>query len=106
MLYSAGECPVCSIAGDALFVKNPDSGLIFFLCPSCGCAWLQPPRPYTVETVDPPTLFAPRGITLPSKADIPASEQREVVAREVEDDEWLVSLQDYLVDETARSGAE
>ncbi len=66
MLYSAGECPVCSIAGDALFVEDRAAGQVFFLCPSCGCAWLSPPRPHEVETINPPERFAPHGLTVPA----------------------------------------
>ena len=98
MLYSAGECPVCSIAGDVLFAKDGGSGRVFFLCPSCGCAWLHPPRPHEVETVDPPEIFAPHGITLPTRAEIVASGQETAIAREVEDDEWMTSLRDFLAE--------
>ncbi len=97
MLYSAGECPVCSIAGDALFVQDRQSGRMFFLCPACGCAWLTPPRPHEVETVDPPEQFAPAGITVPSKAEIIAQGWEAAITREMEDDEWLDSLEDYFL---------
>jgi len=96
MLYSAGKCPVCDIAGDALFVKDHVSGRVFFLCPSCGCAWLSPPRPYEVETADPPELFAPHGLTTPTRAEIVAQGWKEHVAREVDDNEWMDSLEDFL----------
>src|SRR5438093_744818 len=43
MFYSAGPCSVCGVLGDALFVKNPQSGQVFFFCPSCGVAWGRPP---------------------------------------------------------------
>lgn len=94
MLYSAGECCVCSIAGDALFVQDRLSQRIFFLCPHCGCAWLTPPRPHEVETVDPPDIFAPEGITLPSRAEIIAQGWEAVIAREMDNSEWVDHLED------------
>ncbi len=94
MLFSAGECPVCSIAGDALFVQDYLSRRIFFLCPHCGCAWLTPPRPHEVETVDPPDIFAPEGIVLPSRTEIVAQGWGAAIAREMDDSEWIESLED------------
>lgn len=98
MLYSARVCPVCDIAGDALFVKDGVSGRVFFLCPSCGCAWLRPPRPHQVETADPPERFAPDGLTVPTRAEIVAQGWEGAIARDVEDDEWMESLEDFLQD--------
>lgn len=96
MLYSAGECPVCSIAGDALFVTDRVSGRVFFLCPSCGCAWQRPPRPREVETIDPPELFAPHGVAVPSKEEIISQGWQGAIAREFDEDEWRESLHDFL----------
>ena len=96
MLYSAGECPVCSIAGDALFVKDRVSGRVFFLCPSCGCAWLSPPRPHVVETADPPELFAPHGLTTPTRTEIIAQGWERHIARGIDDDEWIGGLEGFL----------
>jgi hypothetical protein len=96
MLYSAGECPVCSTAGDALFVKDRLSGRVFFLCPSCGCAWPNPPVPHRVDTVDSPARFAPDGVDVPSKAEIAAMGLEEAIAREIDDSEWMESLQGFL----------
>ena len=96
MLYSAGECPVCGVGGDALFVKDRASGRVFFLCPSCGCAWLSPPRPHEVETADPPELFAPHGLAVPTRAEIVAQGWEGVMTRDVDDDEWMGSLEDFL----------
>lgn len=95
MLYSAGQCPVCSVAGDVLFVKDRVSGRVFFLCPHCGCAWLSPPFPPSLETVDPPARFAPCGIDVPAKAEIIAQGWAHVIAREVGDEEWMESLRDF-----------
>jgi len=96
-LYSAGDCPVCSDAGDALFVKDRASDRIFFLCPSCGCAWLSPPMPHKVETVDPPESFAPNGVALPSRTEIAAQGWAGAIARDVEADQWMESLRDFLI---------
>lgn len=97
MLYSAGECSVCGIAGDALFVQDRLSGRLFFLCPSCGCAWLTPPRPHEVEAADPPEVFAPSGVAVVSRAEITAQGWEAAIVRELDDDEWMDSLQDYFV---------
>lgn len=68
-LYSAGDCSVCASAGAAIFVKRVGSE-VFFASPSCGCAWRQPPTPFQVETIDPPTTFAPEGFRIASFEDI------------------------------------
>ncbi len=96
MLYSAGDCPVCSYGGDILFVRDFASGRLFFLCPSGGCAWLNPPSPFVVDTVDPLEIFAPQGIGLPSRAEIVAMGLEKDIKKEVDDDQWLVSLQNFL----------
>jgi hypothetical protein len=93
MLFSAGECLVCSIAGDALFVQDYLSRRIFFLCPHDGCAWRTPPRLHEVEAVDPPDIFAPEGIALPSRAEIVAQGSEAAIAREMDESEWIESLE-------------
>ena len=70
MAFSAGLCSVCVDAGDAVFVRAHGSGRIFFLCPDCGIAWAQPPEPYIVDTIDPPTLFAPTGFSIATATQI------------------------------------
>src|SRR4051794_34276225 len=69
-MYSAGDCSVCSGAGAAVFVIAADTARIFFACPACGCAWAQPPIAHVVDTIDPPSLFAPTGFRLASYVDI------------------------------------
>ena len=73
MIYSAGPCSVCFDSSDALFVRALDTGTIFFLCPSCGCAWAEPPEAGEVKTIDPPEVFAPAGFSLATAADIRTS---------------------------------
>ena len=70
MFYSAGPCSVCGVLGDALFVKNPQSGQLFFFCPSCGVAWSQPPKPNIVDSIDPVESFSPSGIVMPTREEI------------------------------------
>jgi len=96
VLYSAGECAVCSSAGDALFVKDAASGHIFFFCPHCGCAWQDPPCPHEVETIEPPARFAPQGMSIPTKAEIVAQGWAHSITRDVDDAEWMDSLRDFL----------
>jgi len=72
-IYVAGECSVCADAGAAVFMKALHDGSVFFACPSCGCAWENPPRPHVVDTVDPPEKFAPAGFTFARLADISAA---------------------------------
>ncbi len=98
VLYSAGECPVCSSAGDALFVKDAASGRLFFFCPHCGCAWRDPPRPHEVETIEPPERFAPHGMSIPTRAEIVAQGREHLIARHVNNDEWMGRLRDFLGD--------
>src|SRR5439155_14141962 len=69
-IYLAGECSVCGGAGAAVFMKALHDGSLFFACPSCGCAWENPPRPYVVDAIDPPDKFAPAGFTFARSADI------------------------------------
>jgi hypothetical protein len=70
MIFSAGPCSVCGDAGDAVFVRARGSGRIFFLCPECGIAWARPPQPYIVDTIDPPSLFAPSGFSIATHTQI------------------------------------
>lgn len=69
-IYVAGDCSVCASAGAAVFLKSLDSGVIFFGCPSCGCAWAKPPTAHVVDTADPPELFASRGFSYAQLAEI------------------------------------
>ena len=70
MIFSAGPCSVCAGAGDALFVRAVGEGRIFFLCGECGVAWASPPTAGVVDSVDPPSAFAPNGFSIASATDI------------------------------------
>ncbi len=96
MLYSTGDCPVCGPAGDILFVKDRVSNRLFFMCPSCGCAWANPPPPYVLDTIDPPQSFAPSGVVLPEKFEIVTKGLEAAIEREINDNEWMDSLSDFL----------
>jgi hypothetical protein len=72
-MYSAGDCSVCASAGAAIFVKRLADRTVFFSCPECGCAWLKPPVPLQVDSVDRPTSFAPEGFCVATLSDIAAA---------------------------------
>jgi hypothetical protein len=69
-MISVGPCPVCAGAGAVIVVARADIGTLFFACPSCGCAWAEPPRPPLVDTVDAPAHFAPAGFRLAPKDEV------------------------------------
>ena len=95
MLYSSGECPVCGRDSDVLFVKDSTSGHLFFLCPSCGCAWLKPPPRHELESVDPPSRFAPSGLGLPTLQEITDAGHQALIVREVKDEDWMDILTEF-----------
>jgi len=92
MLYSAGDCPVCSLAGEVLFVKDRVSGRVFSYCPSCGCAWASPPPPRTLDSIEGLASYAPTGIGLPTRAEIAALGMEGAIEREIDYSEWEADL--------------
>lgn len=56
--------------GHLSIVKAIGSGLIFFACKACGCAWDQVPKPMTVDTVDSVYKFAPKGCVFATRQEI------------------------------------
>lgn len=72
-MYSAGDCAVCASGGAAIFVKDVESGRVFLSYPECGCAWLESPKPFVVDTVYAPIDFAPNGFCLATPNDIVAA---------------------------------
>ena len=64
----AGDCPVCPGFGAAVAVASVETGHLFFACPACGCAWIQPPTG-SVDSIDRPTHFAPAGFRLAVRRD-------------------------------------
>jgi hypothetical protein len=72
-IYSAGDCSVCASGGAAIFVKRLADRTVFFSCPECGCAWLERPVPFQVDSVERPTSFAPEGFCVATQADIAAA---------------------------------
>jgi len=97
MLYSAGDCPVCSRAGDLLFVRDPISRRIFFYCPACGCAWTSPPPPHTLDSIEAIGVYAPKGIDLPTLSDIVANGMEAAIERSPDDEEWVWALEEILM---------
>ena len=69
-IYVAGAC---AGGGAAVFLKALEDGVIFFGCPSCGCAWPTPPEPRVVDTVEPPERFARAGFTYAQLSEIKAA---------------------------------
>ena len=87
MIYSTGDCPICAEAGDAIFLKNVNSGQIFYACDSCGCAWNHPPVLYVVDAIDPPEQFAPTGYSLATADDIEVAGLAHLIARKHSDED-------------------
>jgi hypothetical protein len=69
-MYSAGDCSVCASAGFAIFVKGLENEKVFLACPECGCAWSTPPQAFVVDTIDAPSVFAPKGFRLATRDEI------------------------------------
>ena len=64
---------MCADSGDAMFVRALGTGRVFFACPLCGIAWVTPPQPCVVDTIDEPTVFAPGGYTVAGEDEIKAA---------------------------------
>ena len=79
-----------------LFVRIQFLSRIFFYCPACGCAWTSPPPPWTVDSIEAIGVYAPKGIELPTRADIVASGLEQAIERTPDYGEWGSSLQDVL----------
>jgi len=82
-IYSAGDCSVCASAGRAIFVKALEDGKVFLACPECGCAWLKPPQPFVVDTIDAPIVFAPNGFCLATWNDVAAAGMADLIKLEL-----------------------
>lgn len=89
LIYSAGDCPVCSNSGAVLLLKASDSGNLFFFCPICGVGWRDPPRPWELDEVTELAQFAPNGATLPTTAEARATGY---ALTELPKEEWLPFL--------------
>jgi hypothetical protein len=96
MLFSAGDCPVCSLTGEILFVKDRVSGRVFSYCPLCGCAWTTPPPPVTLDSIEGLDTFAPEGIELPTRLDIATAGLEHMIRREPDFEEWGEILNDVM----------
>lgn len=90
-VFVAGECPVC--VASLPFLVCASTGAIFVGCGSCGCAWEHPPPPRTVDSVDPPTHFAPDGFRIATLREIDAQGQTARIVR-IEPEEDVCSFED------------
>ena len=73
MIYSAGDCPICS-GGDTIFLKNVESGQIFCACDGCSCAWTLPyVVVHEIEDLRDVDEFTPAGYSLATADDIEAA---------------------------------
>ena len=70
VLYTGGECPVCSKMHDIGLVKNPSTGLLFFFCHNCGCCFLEPPVVNKLDEIVLPETYSPGGFVLPTEEDV------------------------------------
>ena len=96
VIFSAGDCPVCSKMGAMLFVKAAETGMIFFLCPMCGTAWKTPPKSSVVDEIGDPKQISPEGVELASKEDIEDAGFADVIVSGVPAQDWIGPLQEYL----------
>jgi hypothetical protein len=97
MLYSAGDCPVCSFTGELLLVMDHVSRRIFVYCPLCGCAWDKPPPPFTLDSIDGVEVFAPLGIEFPTREDIARAGLEHAIERNPDYAHWRAIMSDVLV---------
>lgn len=97
VLFSAGDCPVCSSSGIlALLVSVADESAVF-ACPLCGVAWKTPPPPHTVDEIVAIEEAAPQGLRFPTVEEIHAVRSKGVHLLEVELVDWADDLTQYLV---------
>jgi hypothetical protein len=83
-------CPVGCPTG-LLFLKAIGTARIFLFCHWCAVAWDRVPADPTVEWSE-PELLAPRGISLPSRADIEEAGWGQEIAAEASETEYESSL--------------
>ncbi len=75
-MISLGLCPICADAGAVIVMARVDTGVLFFACPGCGCAWKAPPTAPNVDSINEPKELAPGGFRLASKAEVLVSKLR------------------------------
>jgi tetratricopeptide (TPR) repeat protein len=80
-------CPVGCGMG-VVFLKSLDSRRIFLHCTACGLAWGERPAPNLVDALDEPEVFAPRGISLPTRREIEAAGLATDIDAEYPDDAY------------------
>lgn len=83
MIYTAGDCPICS-GGDTIFLKNVESGQIFCACDGCSCAWNLPyVEPTKLEDLRDVDEFTAAGYALATADDIEAAGLSHLIVREL-----------------------
>jgi hypothetical protein len=99
MLYSAGDCPVCSFTGELLLIRDSASQRIFIYCPLCGCAWDKPPPPFTLDSIEGVEVFAPHGVAFPTWEEIVKAGMGGVIERNPDYLHWRSIMEDILAHE-------
>jgi hypothetical protein len=94
LLYSAGDCTVCSTSGIAVVLASLRGGYVYH-CPMCGIAWSEPPAA-GVDEVLTVAEIAPAGVRLPSADEIQRLRDGGVHLVEVSYEEWADDLEAVL----------
>jgi hypothetical protein len=70
LLYSVGDCPVCSVSGAVLVLISISNEEPVFYCPTCENSWAKQPEPNRLDEVNSLQELAPEGVRLPSKEEL------------------------------------
>lgn len=90
LLFKTGDCPVCAEAGAVLVLQRRGHDTLVLHCPSCGCAWPEPPHRMRLDEVRSLADVAPEGVELPGDEPV-AHRLGSMVA--IEAGKWLEFLE-------------
>lgn len=88
MMYSAGDCPVCSNSGALLFVMGAAGGRVLTYCPACGCAWKHPSDAELPRDAGGLDSFGLRRVRAATRAEIDAAGLGGLVVAQHGDDDF------------------
>lgn len=95
MLFSIGDCPVCSDSGAVLILRSSADDVFVFYCPLCGVAWAEPPVGNQLDEVLSLTDLAHAGVRLPMREELEQFDARYSV-REIAYTDWEADLAPHL----------
>ena len=96
MLFSAGDCPVCSSSGIVAVLIDLVTGTPVFYCPMCGVAWRRVPDPGRLDEVAELGDLAAGGVRLPNDRELASLAASGVVLSRISFDAWADELAPIL----------